>query len=169
MSNQLGHYGGLGRVWSGRTLGDKDLKSSNYVIASHLIPKKTPDLSADQATYYLRNFSIAQGYTNPKLQAVGNIYWMKSGPPHFSKKPVLGGKMASEVLPPKIKKILRTHVVRDLPKLDLAPIEVPAPKDTKGKVHGLDGISFSSPLTWLVVLGVLGLIFVGVRRYNKVA
>lgn len=166
MSNQLGHYGGLGRVWSGRSLGDKDLKASNYVVASHLIPKKTPDLSADQATYYLRNFSVAQGYTNPEPQAVGNIYWMKSGPPHFSKKPVLGGKMASPVLPPKIQKALRTHIVRDLPKLDLAPIEAPAP-NTKGRVNGLDGISFSSPLTWLIVLGVLGLVFVGVRHYNK--
>jgi len=167
VGNTLGSYGGLSDAW-----GFGDTKPS-IVDPKQYIPQKHDILNADQASLYLKR----PGDRKPPAtkNTKGGVYWTNTGP-QFSNKKIKIGKKAEKVPAPKIKFRPNVEVVRDLPKLDLAPVpgQTPpkeAPK-TKAKAKAaaktkpLAGFADAKKGSILPLL-ILGLVIMGLVRYNK--
>lgn len=175
VGSNLGHYGGLGGMWGASNA------QPSIVDPKHFIPQKYDILNADQASLYLKRPADRKP---PKKKAKnakeGGVYWT-SGGPQYSRKKIKQGRKAEKVPAPKTKFRANVEVVRDLPKLKLAPIpgvmmpkaKLPPKASPKAKSKAkskakpapkeMSGFSASKKGGLLPIL-VLGLLILGLVR-----
>lgn len=163
-STNDGGYGGLGRMWfSGASANPEDY-----------IPKKPKDITKKQLVWGSPALRWVEELAKLKDQkadqtSAQNVWWTATGPRYGQK--VSGGSRAERVAKPKKDYKAAVKVVRDMPKLNLPPIEMPegAQAGAEQAVAKLEaetaagfGEAGSSKLPYIV----LGLIILGIL-YNR--
>lgn len=119
------------------------------------IPAKPVTVSTWEAMKIMRRPIGSHPKTKVTEKAAGKVFWSK-GKPTFSRG-TIKGEVAERVPKPTIKLKPNVKVVRDKPRLQLAPIEMP----TEESFKGLGELSRSN-----LILVVLGLIIAGVVLYR---
>jgi hypothetical protein len=117
------------------------------------ISKNKVDLGWRGARKFLRRPIGSAPKTAPVAKAQGGVYWTGGGP-KFSQKPVKGGAQAETVQAPE--KVFRpsVSVVRDKPRINLAPIEMPTEASFQG-LGELSPLKIGVPVLCLLIVGFL--------------
>ena len=127
---------------------DTEEVKQKFVDPQKFIPAKTGDLNWMQARKYLRRPVGSAPKVNPVSKAKGDVYWTAKGP-KFSDEAIKDASKAEKVPPPEPVWKPNIRVVRDKPKIELPPIEMP----TEAAFQGLG--EWSSPKILLPVLGLI--------------
>jgi len=117
------------------------------------IAKKGTDLNWMGARNFLRRPVGSAPKTKPTAKAKGGVYWTGTGP-KFSQKPIAGGSRAENVQAPEVVLRPSVSVVRDKPRIDLAPVEMPSEASFKG-LGELSPIKIGLPVLCLIIVGFL--------------
>lgn len=117
------------------------------------IPKKTDVVGWAAARKYLRRPVGSAPKVAPIQKAKGGVYWTPSGP-KFSQKNVPGGGRAENV--PALEIILKPSVsmVRDKPRIELPPIDMPTEASFKG-LGDWPAAKIGIPVLCLIIVGFL--------------
>lgn len=186
--NNLGSFGGLNSFWGGEgdakeVVKEVEEEKDRLVDPKTYIPKKSVHMGADAASQYLK--SLNETRQNTRANVKGGVYWASTGPT-FSEKSIKGASQAELVPKPQIKFNPNIKIVRDLPKVDLPPVEDTLPKpEAAVSASNVPGAPVAIPPSLLpsaptgvsgfgetfkkstIILFVLGLIIVGILSYNS--
>jgi hypothetical protein len=132
-----------------------DTKEVKQQIANprDYIPKKTDIVGWAAARNYLRRPVGSAPRVTPIQKAKGGVYWTPSGP-KFSQKDVPGGSKAENVPAPEITMKPSVSVVRDKPRIELPPIDMPTEASFKG-LGEWSSTKIMVPVLCLLIAGFL--------------
>lgn len=136
---------------------DTEEVQQKIVDPSKYIPKPAVDLNWMAARRYLKRPIGSAPKVPPVKKAKGDVYWTATGP-KFSQGAVKDASKAEKVPPPEPVWKPNITVVRDKPKIDLPPIEMPTEESFKGLGE------WNSPK---IILPVLGLIIGACLLYKR--
>lgn len=117
------------------------------------IPRKTDIVGWAAARKYLRRPVGSGPKATPIVKARGGVYWTPTGP-KFSQKDVPGGSKAENVPAPEVVMKPSASMVRDKPRIELPPIDMPTEASFKG-LGEWSATKIAVPVLCLLIVGFL--------------
>lgn len=117
------------------------------------IPRKADIVDWAAARKYLRRPVGSAPKVAPTIKMKGGVYWTPSGP-KFSQKDVPGGSKAENVPAPEVTLKPRVSLVRDKPRIELPPIDMPTEASFKG-LGEWSAAKIGIPVLCLIIVGFL--------------
>jgi hypothetical protein len=159
--NGLGHYYGqtetpLKEMQSvlppSIAIDTKEVKEQIQDPANY-IPQKNDVIGWEAARKFLRRPVGSAPKVTPVPKTKGGVYWTAGGP-KFSQKPISGGGRAENVQAPEVVLKPTVSIVRDKPRIDLPPIQMPSESSFKG-LGELSVVKVGLPVLCLIIVGFL--------------